>query len=305
MTATKPPLKDYERNDTSQYGEDGVIERALAVIGDRSGWCVEFGASDGVYLSNTHRLINREGFSAVLIEASDSAVALQKRYEGRSDIFVFKRFVEFEGPNHLDAILASTPISPEFDVLSIDIDGNDYHIWDSLQGYRPKVVVIEFNMAIPVEVDFVQSKDMSIMQGSSLAAMVRLGEQKGYRLIHVTITNAIFVDEKYYSRFGIADGSPSALWTERPFLTYFFQLYDGTFRIAGCQELIWNRKYPIKTSRLQILPRVLRVYPERYRRYPHGVRWRLFKMLDRFRDVWDRIRGDDSRDQGQCRVVSR
>ena len=160
-------------------------------------------------------------------------------------------------------------------------------------------------MAIPVEVDFVQPKDMSIMQGSSLAGMVRLGEQKGYRLIHVTITNAIFVDEKYYSRFGIADGSPSALWTERPFLTYFFQLYDGTFRIAGCQELIWNRKYPIKTSRLQILPRVLRVYPERYRRYPHGVRWRLFKMLDRFRDVWDRIRGDDSRDQGQCRVVSR
>jgi len=232
-------------------------------------------------------------------------VALQKRYEGRSDIFVFKRFVEFEGPNRLDAILASTPISPEFDVLSIDIDGNDYHIWDSLQGYRPKVVVIEFNMAIPVEVDFVQPKDMSIMQGSSLAAMVRLGEQQGYRLIHVTITNAIFVDEKYYSRFGIADGSPSALWTERPFLTYFFQLYDGTFRIAGCQELIWNRKYPIKTSRLQILPRVLRVYPERYRRYPHGVRWRLFKMLDRFRDVWDRIRGDDSRDQGQCRVVSR
>ena len=90
MTATKPPLKDYERNDTSQYGEDGVIERELAVIGDRSGWCVEFGASDGVYLSNTHRLINREGFSAVLIEASDTAVALQKRYEGRSDIFVFK-----------------------------------------------------------------------------------------------------------------------------------------------------------------------------------------------------------------------
>jgi len=130
MTAPKPPLKDYERNDTSRYGEDGVIERALAVVGDRNGWCVEFGASDGVYLSNTHRLINREGFSAVLIEASDTAVALQKRYEGRSDIFVFRRFAEFEGPNRLDAILASTPISLEFDVLSTDIDGNDYHIWD-------------------------------------------------------------------------------------------------------------------------------------------------------------------------------
>jgi hypothetical protein len=75
-------------------------------------------------------------------------------------------------------------------------------------------------MAIPVKVDFVQSKDMSVMQGPSLAATVRLGEQKGYRLIHVTITNAIFVDEKYYSRFGITDGTPAALWTERPLTLY-------------------------------------------------------------------------------------
>jgi REP element-mobilizing transposase RayT len=131
---------------------------------------------------------------------------------------------------------------------------------------------------------------------------VALGRLMGWV---VTITNATIVDEKYYSRSGITDGTPAALWTERPFHTYFFQLDDGTFRIAGRQELIWNRKYPIKTSRLQILPRVLRVDPERYWRYPHEVRWRLFKMLDRFRDVWDRIRGDDSRDQGQCRVVSR
>jgi hypothetical protein len=291
MARVAAPLKIYERNQTSQYGEDGVIEHALNTIGEQNRWCVEFGAADGAYLSNTHLLINSRGYSAVLIEAGDSAAELLKRYHGRSDIFTFQRFVEFDGPNRLDAILATTPIPHDFDVLSIDIDGNDYHIWDSLRNYRPKIVVIEFNMAIPPEVDFVQPREMSIMQGSSLAALVRLALTKGYRLIHATISNGIFVDEKHYGKFPIEDGTIASLWSERPFITHFFQLYDGTLRIAGCQNLIWNRNYPIKTSRLQILPKALRVYPALYKRYPHGVRWSLFTVLDRLRDSWDRISG--------------
>jgi hypothetical protein len=305
MTKATAPLKIHERNDTSQYGEDGIIEHALMTIGESNRWCVEFGAADGKYLSNTYSLINNRGYSAVLIEASRSALELRERYQGRSDIFTFQRFVEFDGPNRLDEILATTPIPRDFDILSIDIDGNDYHIWESLRDYRPKIVVIEFNLSIPPEVDFVQARDMSVKQGSSLAAMARLGLSKGYRLIHATITNGIFVADKYYAKFSIEDDSITALWCERPLITHFFQLYDGTLRIAGCQKLIWNRNYPIKTSRLQVLPRTLRAHPDTYRRFPHGVMWRLFVALDRLRDLWDRIRGTMPADQGRCEVVKR
>src|SRR5262249_49464704 len=128
---------------------------------------------------------------------------------------------------------------------------------------------------------------------------------KGYRLIHATVANGIFVDGKYYAKFPIADDSLTTLWSERPFMTHFFQLYDGTLRIAGCQELIWNRGYPIKTSRLQILPRMLRVHPVLYKRYPHGLRWKLFTLLDRLRDSWDRIRGTVPVDAGHCEVMKR
>src|SRR5258706_10929639 len=178
MPKSIPPLKSFEKNNTSQYGEDGVIARALEIIGEHDRWCVEFGAGDGLYLSNTHTLINRSGYSAVLIEPADSFKELQRLYHDRPNIFTLNRYVNFEGPDALDSILASTPIPSDFDVLSIDIDGNDYHVWDALLNYRPKMVVIEFIPTIPIEVDFVQARNMSIMQGSSLTAMVRLALTK-------------------------------------------------------------------------------------------------------------------------------
>lgn len=55
-------LNEFASNVTSQFGEDGIIEKILEVIGDANRWCVEFGASDGVYLSNTYNLIKNKGY---------------------------------------------------------------------------------------------------------------------------------------------------------------------------------------------------------------------------------------------------
>ena len=87
-------------------------------------------------------------------------------------------FVGFTAADGLDAILARTPIPADFDVLSIDIDGNDYHVWNAVARYKPRVVVIEYNPTIPAAVDFVQPADMSINQGASITAQARLGKQK-------------------------------------------------------------------------------------------------------------------------------
>ena len=61
-------LSDFAGNVYSQEGEDGVIEKALGLLPSRTRWCVEFGAWDGKYLSNTFRLVEQEGYKVVLIE---------------------------------------------------------------------------------------------------------------------------------------------------------------------------------------------------------------------------------------------
>jgi len=52
-------LLDYRKDVTSQTGEDGIIDKVFEIIGTQSKWCVEFGAYDGKFCSNTYNLINR------------------------------------------------------------------------------------------------------------------------------------------------------------------------------------------------------------------------------------------------------
>ena len=275
-----PPLERFKKNYTSQFGEDGIIERALELIPNRDCWCVEFGAWDGKELSNTYTLIERRKYSAVLIEADTVKFAsLQKTHHKRSGVICFNRFVEFEGPDSLDSILSETPIPWDFDVLSIDIDGNDYHIWDSLTHYRPKIVVIEFNPTIPNEVDFVQPKSARVTQGASLLALSRLADAKGYRLVHATTANGIFVEEGYFSLFGIQDNSIAALRAQSSLshITYFFHSCDGKVHLAGNNKLVWHG-IPLRASQLQILPRGLRTYPPLYNRFQR-LWWKVYRWL--------------------------
>ena len=259
---TEPPLKPFEANVTSQSGEDGVIARALELLGKRDGWCVEFGAFDGREASNTYSLIATHGYSAVLIESDPVRFArLQATHRDRPAVHALQRVVGYDGEDRLDRVLAGTPAPTDFDLLCIDIDGNDYHVWEAVRVYRPKLVVIEFNPTIPNEVDFVQPPDPAVRQGASLAAIARLARQKAYRLIHATALNGVFVDERYFDRFGIADDSPAALRTDLSLVTWLFQTYDGRLHVSGFDRLLWH-DVPLDHRRLQQVPRPLRDFPE-------------------------------------------
>jgi len=272
-----PPLLPYEENVTSQCGEDGVIRRALQVIGACDGWCVELGAWDGRHASNTYALIERSGYSAVLIEGDgDRFTALQCTHAGRPGVITLHRLVGFDGPDSLQRILADTPVPRDFDLLSIDIDGNDYHVWDALEDYRPKLVVIEFNPTIPNEVDFVQPRDTAVTQGSSLRAIARLANRKGYRLIHATVINGVFVDERYFSRFDIVDDAPAALRADLSLVTWLFQTYDGRLHLVGSDRLRWH-DVPLRAKRLQVLPRGLRTFPANFSRRQR-LAWRAWRL---------------------------
>jgi hypothetical protein len=248
-------LNSYARKVTSQYGEEGIIEKALEVIGQGDRWCVEFGSWDGRNCSNTYNLIKTKGYSAVLIEASSKRFAeLTANFRDNDKVICLNKFVGFESTDNLDTILNGTEIPKDFDVLSIDIDGNDYHVWEAVRQYKPKVVVIEFNPTIPSTVEFVQPRDFGVTQGSSLLSISKLGKSKGYELVAVTKNNGIFVDSKYFRLFGIEDNSVDALWTDRSFITHIFCGCDGTIFIRGYAKSPWHQ-IPLKESKMQILPR--------------------------------------------------
>ena len=93
------------------------------------------------------------------------------------NVVCVNKFVEELGPNSLTNILKENNVKFDFELLSIDIDGFDYQIWDSLIDFRPKVVIIEINSAIPEGEEQIHNPPYL---SSSFTSMVKLGKSKGY-----------------------------------------------------------------------------------------------------------------------------
>jgi hypothetical protein len=258
-------LLQFAKDIYSQNGEDGILAAILETIGTADKWCVEFGAWDGQHFSNTCNLIENQGYSAVMIEASKQRFEdLLKRYGSTTKVIAQNRFVGFTQNDGLDTILASTPIPKNFDLLSIDIDGNDYHVWNAVSTYTPKVVCIEYNPTIPTEIAFIQPAQPEVSQGSSLLALTQLGTKKGYELVCVTALNAIFVRSEYFPLFQIANNDPHLLRENVAFITHVFCGYDGTIFIAGNGALPWHGL--TYSSRLRKVPKVFRCFPGNFGR---------------------------------------
>lgn len=256
-------LLAYSDDVTSEHGEDGVIKRIFEVIGAPTHSCVELGALNGVHGSNVWQLVKNEGWSGVLIEADQTYFKkLQQEFAGIPRAECVNAFVSFEGPQSLDTILTRTKLPKEFDLFSLDIDGNEYHLWDSLKIYRPRVMLVEFNPTIPNDIVFIQPRDMNVFQGSSLRAFIELGKKKGYELVAANETNAFFVLKELFPKFAIADNSIDALHGGHEYETKLFQLYDGTLKIAGNKKLLWHN-LPIDEEQLQVLQAHKRKYPAR------------------------------------------
>ncbi len=257
-------LNGFAKKIWSQFGEEGIAEKILSLLPATDRWCVEFGAWDGKHLSNTCYFITEKNYSAVLLEGDVNRFqTLQQNYAHLPRAILMNRIVGFNPDDGLDRLLSGTPIPRQFDLLSIDIDGNDYHAWESINAYQPKVVIIEYNPTIPDPVEFVQSKDPRLMHGSSLLSLCRLGKRKGYELAAATFCNAIFVDCQYYGLLGIQDNSIPQLRTDYHAVTYLFQGYDGTVFLSGANELHWHG-IPLHPSCFQLLPPILRKYPDNY-----------------------------------------
>jgi len=256
------PLSFFESNTYSQFGEDGILAEIVHRIESHHAltkWCVEFGAWDGEFLSNTARLIREEDFHAVLIEGDTQRARDLRHVHPARQVVALNALVTSKGDQRLDVLLANTPAPHDFDVLSIDIDGCDYHVWAAVEKYRPKVVVIEYNPTMPNEVDWVQADDAAINQGSSAAALWRLASEKNYVPVALTHTNLIAVASEYADAvLGFDRPTLDELRDDKDARVFIFVGYDGTLFTSQPVTMPWNLHTTIPEHRLQVLPRALR-----------------------------------------------
>ncbi|MFN8590992.1 MAG: hypothetical protein U0031_05960 [Thermomicrobiales bacterium] len=203
-------LTGYELHLTSENGEDGVIAEIMRRIGVDSRYFIEFGAETG-RAGNCVFLADVLGWSGLLIEGDHArAMALAKKHCANPKIQTRHAYVHRENINALfeEAGVPETP-----DILSIDIDGNDFWIWSAIDGIRPRVVIVEYNAGLDPSSTLVQPYvahwqwDGTDFFGASLGAFQLLGESLGYRLVHTELAgvNAFFVRDDLLQAFSDLD----------------------------------------------------------------------------------------------------
>jgi len=204
----------------SQWGEDGLLEYVLSKLPISNNQLVEFGAWDGKYLSNSFHLIQKFNYSALLIEMDTGRFQELERNMLPYQSVCLNLMVGYQGDSKLDSILAKSGIPLDFDLLSVDIDGNDYQVWEAMVIYKPKVVIIEMNSSIFPGKVTINDPDHTFelfVSGSSITALNHLAQAKGYKMIANVGCNAIFVREELYGIFHKRQQSEYDLFTYEAF----------------------------------------------------------------------------------------
>ena len=167
----------------SQNGEDGMIHEIFRRISTQSRIFVEIGVGDGREC-NTAFLLS-QGWTGYWIDGNDTFLETLK---DRADLAggCLKHSVAHVSRENIATLLGQLEVPEEFDLLSLDIDQNTYYVWDGLKQFRPRVVVVEYNAAIPPDIDWKvhydpnRTWDGSQNFGASLRAFETLGAQLGY-----------------------------------------------------------------------------------------------------------------------------
>ena len=182
-------LQGVESNVYSQFGEDGLLSGLFDRIGTENRWCFEVGASDGLIYSNTKVLRNQQ-WSAVLIESSQKLIANLTNVaatEANSRVIG----VEVGGDTTIDDLLEYTDAPFDMDLGVIDVDGQDYWLWDDMTMFTPRVMLVEY--AYKELSHFVPKRGGDGQ--AELGAIVDLGISKGYRALATTPCNVLFCRE--------------------------------------------------------------------------------------------------------------
>jgi len=175
----------------SQWGEDGIIQFLLRRVKAPRKVFVEFGVENYVE-ANTRFLLMKDNWSGLVLDGSAENIRSIKK-SGIYWKYNLKAVEAFITRENINALLAENGISGEIGLLSIDIDGNDYWVWQAINAVSPAILVIEYNarfgpaeaVTVPYNPEFTRAKAHSshIYYGASLAALTQLSRSKGYALV--------------------------------------------------------------------------------------------------------------------------
>ena len=253
------PFDEHRFNVHSQCGEDGVIKYLLGLAGIDKGYFVEFGAWDGKHLSNCAWLAEQEWEGCFIEGDTKRFEDLHSNYGENCNVSTLNAFVRSSGEDALDKLLDRVHAPKEITVLSIDIDGNDYRVWEALAEHSALLCVIEFNPPIPALVALVQDDDPALNFGNSLAALWELAVQKDYSLVAATDWNAFFMSTAVCQKFSIPSYTPNEVKNIQ-YESALFHGYNGQMMVSGYTELVWHG-VPFDSAEFQILPKQLQELP--------------------------------------------
>jgi hypothetical protein len=226
-------LGDFAKNVYSQSGEDGILAAIFERIGAGSRCCIEFGAWDGLHLSNT-ALLWKSGWRAILIEAAVDRHAALIRNTAGFDCLCLNQLLTPDGEGALEQVLARHGCHGTVDLLSIDVDGDDYHILSGLRTLRPRVLCCEYNPTIPEEMVLVGRRGDGL--GCSARALVARADEMGYALVSMTSVNCIFVRREEASSLLTSFETQLEALFPRENLVTLITTFDGRYLL--------NRKPP-------------------------------------------------------------
>lgn len=196
----------------SQYEEDGILLYIFAAIGMNVRTFIEIGSDDGIN-SNCANLALNFGWNGLFIDGNQKAIDRGRHFYGKyphpwgpKPVFQCAKV----GRENVNQLISENGLHGEIGLLSIDVDGNDYWIWDALEVVQPQVVVIEThiefglnNVVVPYDANYVYPGIHPLYHGASPVAMVRLASRKGYRLVGANELGFNFI----FIRNGLAEDS--------------------------------------------------------------------------------------------------